>query len=46
MYGYEFEGRRYDIGDKLGFLEAMTEYALRDKNLSDSYTKYLKNLLK
>ena len=29
MYAYDFEGRRYDVGDKLGFLEATVEYALR-----------------
>lgn len=45
MYGYEFEGRRYDIGDKLGFLEATTEYALRDNNLKDNYKKFLISLL-
>lgn len=45
MYAYEFEGRRYDIGDKQGFLEATTEYALRDANLSKKYSDYLHNLL-
>ena len=29
IYAYNFEGRRYDVGDKLGFLEATVEYALR-----------------
>ena len=33
MYAYDFEGRRYDVGDKLGFLQATVEYALRKKEL-------------
>lgn len=35
MYAYDFEGRRYDVGDKLGFLQATVEYALRKKELRD-----------
>ena len=35
------EGSRYDVGDKLGFLEATGEYALRRPNLHDSFLKYL-----
>lgn len=45
MYAYDFEGRRYDIGDKLGFLEATAEYALRDENLKDNYKKFLNSIL-
>ena len=33
MYAYDFEGRRYDVGDKLGFLEATVEFALKSLNL-------------
>ncbi|MCM1305950.1 MAG: UTP--glucose-1-phosphate uridylyltransferase [Bacteroides sp.] len=39
---YEFEGRRYDIGNKEGFLEATVEYALRDENLKDEFAEYLR----
>ena len=46
MYAYNFEGRRYDVGDKLGFLEATVEYALRRDELKDQFTNYLKNILK
>jgi UTP--glucose-1-phosphate uridylyltransferase len=46
MYAYEFEGRRYDVGDKEGYLEATVEYALRDNNLSEGFKKYLKKLVK
>ncbi|MEG2247232.1 MAG: sugar phosphate nucleotidyltransferase, partial [Peptostreptococcaceae bacterium] len=33
MYAYNFEGRRYDVGDKQGYLEATIEYALRKPEL-------------
>ncbi|WP_436512483.1 UTP--glucose-1-phosphate uridylyltransferase GalU [Clostridium thermobutyricum] len=46
MYAYDFEGRRYDVGDKLGFLEATVEYALRREGLKDKFTDYLKDILK
>ncbi len=45
VLAYDFEGRRYDIGDKEGFLEATVEYALRDPNLSESFEKYLRKRL-
>lgn len=44
VFAYDFEGRRYDIGDKEGYLEATVEYALRDRNLRDGFVKYLKGL--
>ena len=46
MYAYDFEGRRYDVGDKLGFLEATVEYALRREELRDDFMEYLKNIIK
>ena len=44
MYSYNFEGRRYDVGDKLGYIEATIEYALRRNELKDEFTNYLKEL--
>ena len=44
MFAYDFEGRRYDIGDKEGFLEACVEYALRRDDLKDKFSAYLKGL--
>ncbi len=41
MYAYNFEGRRYDVGDKQGFLEANVEFALKRKDLNESFMKYL-----
>ena len=46
MYAYNFEGRRYDVGDKQGFLEATVEYALRRDDLKDDFLAYLKRVLK
>jgi UTP--glucose-1-phosphate uridylyltransferase len=45
MFAYVFEGRRYDVGDKLGFLEATVEYALRNPELKGDFLSYLKTLI-
>ena len=44
IYAYEFEGTRYDVGDKLGFLKATVEYALRREDLRDGFIEYLNTL--
>lgn len=44
MTALSFEGRRYDVGDKEGFLEATIEYALRRDDLKDKFIEYLKQL--
>jgi UTP--glucose-1-phosphate uridylyltransferase len=41
VYAYNFYGRRYDIGDKEGFLEATVEYALKRPELRDRFMAYL-----
>ncbi|MGL4759973.1 MAG: UTP--glucose-1-phosphate uridylyltransferase GalU [Sarcina sp.] len=46
MYAYDFEGRRYDVGSKQGFLEATVEYALRRDELKDEFMDYLKTVIK
>lgn len=45
IYAYEFEGKRYDTGDKLGYLIATVEYALRNEELSEDFRDYLKKLI-
>jgi len=45
MYAYNFEGRRYDIGSKLGFLQATVEFALKREDLKDEFRKYLKEVI-
>jgi UTP--glucose-1-phosphate uridylyltransferase len=44
IYGYRFEGTRYDAGDKLGFLKATVEFALKRYDLGDEFRAYLKTL--
>ncbi|KJS86717.1 MAG: UTP--glucose-1-phosphate uridylyltransferase [Peptococcaceae bacterium BICA1-8] len=41
MYAYNFEGKRYDVGDKQGFLEATVEFALRRDDLRVEFLEYL-----
>ena len=44
MYAYNFEGIRYDVGDKLGFLKATVDFALKRANLKDDFIKYLREV--
>jgi len=44
IYGYKFEGKRYDAGDKLGFLEATVEFALNRPDLGGDFREYLRSL--
>ncbi|MEW8959512.1 UTP--glucose-1-phosphate uridylyltransferase [Moorella humiferrea] len=45
VYAYRFEGKRYDIGDKLGFLQATVEFALARPDLAKPFREYLTALL-
>ena len=42
IYAYNFEGRRYDVGDKLGFLEATVDFALKREDLKDGLLDFLR----
>ncbi len=44
VYAYDFEGKRYDVGDKLGFLKATVEFALRREDLGAPFKAYLQEL--
>jgi len=44
FYGCKFEGKRYDAGDKLEFLKATVEFALKREDLGADFGKYLKGL--
>ena len=46
MYAYDFEGKRYDVGDKLGFLEATVDFALKREELKDGFLDYLRKVCK
>ena len=43
-YALAYEGIRYDTGDKLGYLKATVEYALRNEELGENFKAYLKEL--
>jgi UTP--glucose-1-phosphate uridylyltransferase len=44
VLSYSFEGRRYDCGSKMGYLQATVEFALEHEELADDFKKYLKQL--
>ena len=44
VYGFTFEGKRHDTGDKLGFLKATVEFALKRPDLGGPMREYLKGL--
>jgi UTP--glucose-1-phosphate uridylyltransferase len=45
VYAYCFQGKRYDVGNKLGFLEATVEFALRRPDLGKPFADYLKSVV-
>jgi UTP--glucose-1-phosphate uridylyltransferase len=44
IYAYEFEGERYDAGDRLGFLKANVSFALKRADIKDEFKRFLKGL--
>ncbi len=44
VFAYIFEGRRYDVGSKIGFLEATVDFALKRDDLRDSFIDYLSKI--
>jgi UTP--glucose-1-phosphate uridylyltransferase len=44
VYAFEFEGKRYDCGSKLGYLQATVEYGLKHASLGKDFARYLKEL--
>ena len=44
VYAYEFEGKRYDCGSKLGYLQATVEYGLKHPNLGAEFAAYLRGV--
>lgn len=44
VYAYNFKGKRYDTGNKLGYLKAVVEFALRREDLGNQFKEYLKTL--
>lgn len=46
VFAYDFEGKRFDVGEKLGFIQTTIEFALKDENLKDDVLEFIENLLK
>ena len=46
VYAYDFEGTRYDFGDKLGYVKGFTAYALKSSAYGEEYRQFLEELLK
>lgn len=44
VFAYEFEGKRYDCGSKLGYMQAAIQYALKDPDINDALRSYLSGL--
>ena len=44
VYGYEFSGKRYDCGSKLGYMQASVQYALEDINIKEAFASYIKSI--
>ena len=45
VYSFEFEGKRYDCGSKLGYLQATVEYGLKHPSLGPQFANYLKDMV-
>ncbi|MEH7332809.1 UTP--glucose-1-phosphate uridylyltransferase GalU [Neobacillus drentensis] len=46
VFAYEFEGKRYDVGEKLGFIETTIEFALQNEEIKDGLIQYMEEKLK
>ena len=46
VYAYNFQGKQYDTGDKLEYLKAVVEFALRRDDLGPEFREYLRELIK
>jgi UTP--glucose-1-phosphate uridylyltransferase len=44
VYGYHFEGKRHDAGDKLGFLKATVELGLKREDLGPAFREWMKSV--
>ncbi|KIX90428.1 UTP--glucose-1-phosphate uridylyltransferase [Staphylococcus microti] len=44
VYAYDFEGKRYDVGEKIGFVKTTIEYALKNEEMQDEIKRYIQSL--
>lgn len=45
VFAYDFEGKRYDVGEKLGFVKTTLEFALQNEDIKEELTTYLQEKL-
>jgi len=45
VYAYDFEGKRYDVGEIMGFVKTTVEFALKDERIKDEFKEYLKQII-
>jgi UTP--glucose-1-phosphate uridylyltransferase len=45
VFAYDFEGKRYDVGEKFGFVKTTIEFALQREDLRDEMMEFLKEVL-
>ena len=45
VFAYDFEGKRYDVGEKLGFIITTIEFALKDETLKYDMMKYISRIM-
>jgi UTP--glucose-1-phosphate uridylyltransferase len=45
VFAYDFEGKRYDVGEKLGFIQTSLEFALQHEDLRDDLLTFMDELL-
>ncbi|PRS39096.1 UTP--glucose-1-phosphate uridylyltransferase [Bacillus sp. RJGP41] len=46
VFAYDFEGKRYDVGEKLGFVKTTIEFALQNEEIKDDLVEYLEQMVK
>ena len=44
VYAYEFDGKRYDMGDKFGAMQPIPEFAVKNEEIGAKYREYIKKL--
>jgi UTP--glucose-1-phosphate uridylyltransferase len=44
VFAYDFQGQRYDVGDRFGYVKAIIDYALRREDIKDSVQSYLESI--
>ncbi|MDV2888247.1 UTP--glucose-1-phosphate uridylyltransferase, partial [Alkalihalophilus pseudofirmus] len=46
VFAYDFEGKRFDVGEKIGFVKTTIDFALQNEELRDEVMEYLKGIVR